>query len=83
MPDVSDRWAAAATYEDFMGRWSRQLAPALVAFSGVKDGEKVLDVGSGTGALSVAVLAASPSGSPVTLQVTGAVPPVTDSVRVP
>jgi SAM-dependent methyltransferase len=48
-------------YERFMGRWSRELAPLLVRFAGVRDGEAVLDVGSGTGALSSAVAAAAPS----------------------
>jgi SAM-dependent methyltransferase len=38
-----------------MGRWSRQLAPQLLAFSGLHDGDVVLDVGSGTGSLSFAV----------------------------
>lgn len=42
-------------YERFMGRWSRRLAPAYVAFAGVKSGERVLDVGTGTGALAAAV----------------------------
>ena len=43
----------AEAYEDRMGRWSRQLAPLSVEFVGVRDGETVLDVGCGTGSLSV------------------------------
>ena len=38
-------------YERFMGRWSRRLAPLFVTFAGVTGGDRVLDVGSGTGAL--------------------------------
>ncbi len=45
----------ADAYEQFMGRWSRLLAPALVEFSGVQDGDAVLEVGSGTGALAFAI----------------------------
>lgn len=48
-------FSRADGYERFMGRWSRQLAPALVAHSEVSDGGAVLDVGSGTGALALAV----------------------------
>jgi ubiquinone/menaquinone biosynthesis C-methylase UbiE len=42
----------AEAYEQRMGRWSRQLAPLFLDFVGVQDGDKVLDVGCGTGSLS-------------------------------
>jgi ubiquinone/menaquinone biosynthesis C-methylase UbiE len=45
-------FSKSAEYERFMGRWSRLLAPAHIAFAGVKDGDRVLDVGAGTGALA-------------------------------
>ena len=58
----SGMFSAADAYEHFMGRWSRELAPLLVEYAGVRDGGGVLDVGSGTGALTAAVAAAAPSG---------------------
>ena len=54
-------FSAGDAYERFMGRWSRELAPLLVTFVGVRDGNAVLDVGSGTGALTAAVAAVAPS----------------------
>lgn len=48
-------------YEVFMGRWSARLALLLVQFADVTDGEDVLDVGTGTGALAAAVAAVAPS----------------------
>ncbi|MBE7486455.1 MAG: methyltransferase domain-containing protein [Polyangiaceae bacterium] len=48
-------FSQADAYERFMGRWSRLLAPALVAFAEVRDGDAVLDAGCGTGSLSFAV----------------------------
>ncbi len=44
-------------YERFMGRWSRRLAPLFVDFAGVDAGDDVLDVGCGTGALTLAAAA--------------------------
>ena len=38
-----------------MGRWSKQLAEPFLDFVGVADGERVLDVGCGTGHLAFAV----------------------------
>ena len=47
----------SAGYERFMGRWSRQLAPQYLAFAGVKEGDRVLDVGTGTGAVASTIAA--------------------------
>jgi SAM-dependent methyltransferase len=54
-------FSEAQAYERFMGRWSRNLAPLLVRFAGVSDGDTVLDVGSGTGALAASVAVMAPS----------------------
>src|SRR3954453_18177033 len=42
-------------YEQVMGRWSRRLAPPLIRFGGLADGDRVLDVGCGTGSLTFAL----------------------------
>ncbi len=42
-------FADAVSYEHFMGRWSRLIAPLFVEFSRIRDGDRVLDLGSGTG----------------------------------
>jgi SAM-dependent methyltransferase len=48
----TDMFADANDYERFMGRWSRLVAAQLVDFTDVPDRGRVLDVGSGTGALA-------------------------------
>ncbi|AGB43070.1 class I SAM-dependent methyltransferase [Mesorhizobium sp. CO1-1-7] len=42
----------ASGYEQLMGRWSRKLAPSFIGFAGFAPGEKILDVGCGTGSLT-------------------------------
>ena len=42
-------------YEHFMGRWSSHLAEPFLDFAGVKSGSRVLDVGCGTGTISLAL----------------------------
>jgi len=44
-------FVAADAYDRYMGRYSAPLAPQLADFAGVATGQRVLDVGCGTGAL--------------------------------
>src|SRR5688572_4678148 len=48
-------FAMSAAYELFMGRWSRLLAPVYISFAGAGNGDRVLDVGAGTGSLAFAL----------------------------
>ena len=58
MPEM---FALGAAYRRFMDRWSRRLAPLLVEFAGVGRRDRVLDVGTGTGALAAAIAGAAPA----------------------
>jgi SAM-dependent methyltransferase len=52
-----DAWSAGNSYEAYMGRWSRQVAPRFLQWLAPAPGLAWLDVGCGTGALSAAIVA--------------------------
>jgi SAM-dependent methyltransferase len=52
-----DAWQAGDSYDLYMGRWSRQIAPRFLDWLGASDDLDWLEVGCGTGALSAAILA--------------------------
>ncbi|HEU0025917.1 MAG TPA: methyltransferase domain-containing protein [Ktedonobacterales bacterium] len=59
---VKDNWGIGASYEPYVGRWSRLVAREFLAWLGVPLGQRWLDVGCGTGALTQTILAfAEPS----------------------
>lgn len=53
---VSDRWERGNPYEQYVGRWSRRVAPLFLSWLSIPAGRRWLDVGCGTGALSAAIL---------------------------
>lgn len=52
-----DAWQAGDSYDRYMGRWSRRIAPRFLDWIGAGDGLDWLEVGCGTGALSAAIVA--------------------------
>jgi len=53
---ASDTWERGDPYEQYVGRWSRRVAPLFLSWLGDSAGRRWLDVGCGTGALSAAIL---------------------------
>lgn len=53
---LSDNWERGDPYEQYVGRWSRRVAPQFLAWLDLPAGLRWLDVGCGTGALSAAIL---------------------------
>lgn len=58
---VSDTWERGSPYEQYVGRWSRRVAPLFISWLGIPAGRRWLDVGCGTGALCAVIV---DSGSP-------------------
>jgi len=58
MTDTSrhDAWQAGDSYDQYMGRWSRQIAPAFLDRLDAPRSKDWLDVGCGTGALTAAII---------------------------
>ena len=50
----------AAAYDRLMGRWSRRLAAPFIEHAGTAPGDRLLEVGCGTGSLSFALAEAAP-----------------------
>jgi SAM-dependent methyltransferase len=53
---VSDTWERGSLYEQYVGRWSRQVAPLFLSWLDIPAGRRWLDVGCGTGALCAAIV---------------------------
>jgi len=53
---ISDTWERGDPYEQYVGRWSRRVAPQFLAWLNIPADRRWLDVGCGTGALSAAIL---------------------------
>jgi ubiquinone/menaquinone biosynthesis C-methylase UbiE len=50
-----DPWQLGESYERYMGRWSRQIAPRFLQWLNAPTDRRWADVGCGTGALSAAL----------------------------
>lgn len=52
----SNLWGAGDAYEQYMGRWSRRIAPVFTEWLDVAPGARWIDVGCGTGVLASTIL---------------------------
>lgn len=53
--EISETWDRGSPYEQYVGRWSRRIAPQFLSWLGVPSGRRWVDIGCGTGALCTAI----------------------------
>jgi len=53
---VCERWERGDPYEQYVGRWSRRVAPVFLSWLRIPPGQRWLDIGCGTGALCAAIV---------------------------
>jgi SAM-dependent methyltransferase len=53
---VSDTWERGSPYEQYVGRWSRRVAPLFLSWLRIPAGRRWLDLGCGTGSLCAAIV---------------------------
>lgn len=53
---MADNWQRGDSYDRYVGRWSRRIAPRFLAWLAVAPGQRWLDVGCGTGALCAEIV---------------------------
>jgi hypothetical protein len=58
---VSDAWDSGNPYEQYVGRWSRRVAPFFLSWVSIPAGRRWLDVNSGLRYLSTDVFRPSPT----------------------
>lgn len=54
--EQKDAWTSGASYESYMGRWSRLVAREFLLWPGIPPHVRWLDIGCGTGVLSQTIL---------------------------
>jgi ubiquinone/menaquinone biosynthesis C-methylase UbiE len=54
---AKESWGSSGLYEQYVGRWSRKVAPEFLQSLGLPHGAAWADVGCGTGVLAECILA--------------------------